>query len=149
MLFFAHQVSDDPMLLADLEIFHSESHWFSAGQAASNEQRQNRSITFAAQAILTQFLRATFSTDRLSASFRSAPKRFAPTTRPIPAASSGLRRPAPAGSCVSRRTMAKRTLMVDSARFFCSSKNGYRRTTVRLKARHGSKQYQPMNPSMA
>jgi hypothetical protein len=78
-------------------------------------------------------LRATFSTDRLSASFRSErPSVFAPITRPIPAASSGLRRPASAASCASRRKAAKRALMVDGARFFCSRKNRYRRTTVRL-----------------
>src|SRR5271167_3989661 len=50
---------------------------------------------------------------------------------------------------VGRLTAAKRTLMVEGARFFCSRKNRYRRTTVRLKARRGSEPYQPMNSSMA
>src|SRR6266853_5527040 len=39
--------------------------------------------------------------------------------------------------------------MVEGARFFCSRKNRYRRTTVRLKAKRGSEQYQTMNSSMA
>src|SRR6267143_1754424 len=77
------------------------------------------------------------------------PKRFAPFTRPIPAANSGLRRPVSAASCASRRTAAKRTLMVEGARFFCSRKYRLRRTTVRLKAKRGSEQYQTMNSSMA
>src|SRR6266849_1257935 len=77
------------------------------------------------------------------------PKRFAPFTRPIPAASSGLSRPESAASNASRRTAAKRTLMVEGAKFFCSRKNRYRRTTIRLKAKRGSEQYQPMNSSMA
>ena len=43
------------MLLADLEIFQSESYQFGASQAASNEQSQNRSITFTSQAISSRF----------------------------------------------------------------------------------------------
>jgi hypothetical protein len=41
------------------------------------------------------------------------PRRFAPLTRRIPAASSGLSRPVSAASKASRRTAAKRTLMVE------------------------------------
>jgi hypothetical protein len=48
---FANQVSDYPVLLADLEIFCSESNQFGPSQAASNEQRQNRPITFASEAV--------------------------------------------------------------------------------------------------
>src|SRR3989442_15732046 len=77
------------------------------------------------------------------------PKRFAPLTRRIPAANSGLRSPVSAASYASRRTAAKRTLMVEGARLFCSRKNRYRRTTVRLKANRGSEQYQPINSSIA
>src|ERR1017187_1403088 len=44
------QLIDYPVLLADLEIFRSESHQFSATQSASDEQRHYRAITFAAQA---------------------------------------------------------------------------------------------------
>src|SRR5437773_1871263 len=73
------------------------------------------------------------------------PKRFAPLTRRIPAANSGLRSPGSAASYASRRTAAKRTLIVEGARLFCSRKNRYRRTTVRLKANRGSEQYQPIN----
>lgn len=43
---FANQVSDQPMLLADLEIFCSESNQFGPSQSASDEQRQNRALTF-------------------------------------------------------------------------------------------------------
>jgi hypothetical protein len=54
-----------------------------------------------------------------------------------------------AASYASRRTTAKRTLIVAGARLFCSRKNRYRRTTVRLKAKRGSEQYQPINSSIA
>ena len=77
------------------------------------------------------------------------PKRFAPLTRPVPAANSGLRRSVSARSCASRLTAAKRTLIVEGARFFCSRKNQCRRTTLRLKAKRGSEQNQAMNSSMA
>jgi hypothetical protein len=46
VLSFTNQVGDHPILLADLEIFHPESHQFGSPQAASNEQCQNPSITF-------------------------------------------------------------------------------------------------------
>jgi hypothetical protein len=52
-------------------------------------------------------------------------------------------------SNASLRTAANRTLIVEGARFFCSRKNRYRRTTVRLNARRGSEQYQPINSSIA
>src|ERR1039457_2533478 len=51
VLSFANQVSDYPVLLADLEIFRSESHQFGPSQSASDEQRQNRPITFASEAV--------------------------------------------------------------------------------------------------
>ena len=52
-------------------------------------------------------------------------------------------------SNASRRTAANRTLIVEGARFFCSRKKRYRSTTVRLNARRGSEQYQPINSSIA
>jgi hypothetical protein len=51
VLFFANQVSDYPMLLANLEIFHPESNQFSPSQAASDEQRQNRPIALASETV--------------------------------------------------------------------------------------------------
>jgi len=63
-------------------------------------------------------------TARRSTSFLHArPKRFAPLTRRMPAASSGLKRPVSEASYASRRTAAKRTLIVEGAKFFCSKKN--------------------------
>jgi hypothetical protein len=47
---FANEVSNDRVLLADLEVFHPESHHLTATQSASDEQRHYRAITFAAQA---------------------------------------------------------------------------------------------------
>src|SRR5260370_26591592 len=55
VLSLANQVGDHPMLLPDLKIFQAESYQFAAPQAASNEQRHNRSITFASQAISSRF----------------------------------------------------------------------------------------------
>jgi len=85
----------------------------------------------------------------LSANCHLTPSRFAPFTRRMPAASSGLRRPVSEASYASRRTAARRTLIVEGARVFCSRKNRYRRTTVRLNDNRGSEQYQPMNSSIA
>jgi hypothetical protein len=51
VLSLSNQVGDHPVLLADLKIFHSESYQFGASQATPNEQGENRSITFASEAI--------------------------------------------------------------------------------------------------
>jgi len=51
VLSFAKQVSDYPMLLANLEIFPPESNQFSPSQAASDEQRQNRPIPLASETV--------------------------------------------------------------------------------------------------
>src|SRR2546425_419228 len=51
VLSFANQVSDYPVLLVDLEIFRSESNQFGPSQSASDEQRENRLITFASEAV--------------------------------------------------------------------------------------------------
>src|SRR6266571_4527200 len=55
VLSLANQVGDHPVLLTDLKIFKSESNQFGASQTASNEQRQNRSITLASQAVSLRF----------------------------------------------------------------------------------------------
>jgi hypothetical protein len=52
---FANRVSNYPVVLADLEVFRSESNQFGPSQAASNEQRQNRPITFASEAVCRWF----------------------------------------------------------------------------------------------
>src|SRR6266852_619374 len=51
MLSFANQVSNHAVLLAELEIFRFEPNQFGPSQAASNEQRQNGTITFASEAV--------------------------------------------------------------------------------------------------
>jgi hypothetical protein len=48
---FADQVGNHRVLLANLEIFRSESNQFCPPQATSDEQRQNRPITFASEAV--------------------------------------------------------------------------------------------------
>ncbi len=55
-----------------------------------------------------------------------APGGFAPFTRWIPAARSGLKRPQSDASLASRRTAARRTLIVDGAGFLCSSEKRFR-----------------------
>jgi hypothetical protein len=52
---FANQVSDYPVFLTDLKIFRSESNQFGPSQAASDEQCQNRPITFASEAVWRWF----------------------------------------------------------------------------------------------
>jgi hypothetical protein len=51
VLSFANQVSNHAVLFADLEVFRSESNQFGPSQAASDEKRQNRPITFASEAV--------------------------------------------------------------------------------------------------
>jgi hypothetical protein len=63
------------------------------------------------------------------------PTLFAPFTRRMPAAKSGLRRPTSAGSYASRRTAASRRLMVDGESRRDSNSSRYRSTTVLLNAR--------------
>jgi hypothetical protein len=48
-----------------------------------------------------------------------------------------------------RTQQARVSRLVEGARLFCSRKNRYRSTTVRLNANRGSQQYQPMNSSIA
>jgi hypothetical protein len=55
VLSLANQIGDHPVLLTDLKIFQSESNQFGASQAAANQQRQNRSITPASQAVSSRF----------------------------------------------------------------------------------------------
>jgi len=50
MLSFANQVGYHAALLADLKVFRSESNKFGPSQSASDEQRQDRPITFASEA---------------------------------------------------------------------------------------------------
>jgi hypothetical protein len=47
---FANQVSNHAALLADLKVFRFESNKFGPSQSASDEQRQDRPITFAPEA---------------------------------------------------------------------------------------------------
>jgi hypothetical protein len=92
------------MPLSDLEIFYSKSYKFGASQAASNEQCQNRSIAFASEAISPGGSSSkVLDCSTVSQLSIRTPNRFAPLTRPIPAASSGLRRPVSAVSWASRR----------------------------------------------
>ena len=51
VLSFANQVSDYPVLFADLEIFRFESNQFGPSQSAPNQQSKNRPVTFASKAV--------------------------------------------------------------------------------------------------
>ena len=77
------------------------------------------------------------------------PSRFAPFTQCIPAARSGLRRPQSDASYASRRTAASLRFIVAGAYRRCSSEMRYQVTTVLLKARRGSEQYQSMKSGIA
>src|SRR5258708_3205975 len=50
VLSFANQVGYHAALLANLKVFRSESNKFGPSQSASDEQRQDRPITFASEA---------------------------------------------------------------------------------------------------
>jgi hypothetical protein len=51
VLSLANKVSNHAVIFADLKISRSESPQFRASQTASNQQRQNRPITFASEAV--------------------------------------------------------------------------------------------------
>ena len=51
MLSFADQIRNDAVLLPDLEIFDFEPDQFGPPQAASNQNRQNRPVTFTPEAL--------------------------------------------------------------------------------------------------
>jgi hypothetical protein len=51
VLSFANQISDHPVFFANLEVFRSDSNQLCLSQSASDEQRQNRPITFASEAV--------------------------------------------------------------------------------------------------
>ena len=71
MLSFADQVSNYAALLADLKVFRFESNKFGPSQSASDEQREDRPITFASEAAVTADHRAGFWIDQRSTSSRS------------------------------------------------------------------------------
>src|SRR6266481_1550306 len=50
VLSFANQVSNHAALLTDLKVFRFESNKFGSSQSASDEQRQDRPITFVSEA---------------------------------------------------------------------------------------------------
>jgi hypothetical protein len=50
VLSLPNQVSNHAALLANLKVFRSESNHFGSSQSTSDEQRQNRPITFASKA---------------------------------------------------------------------------------------------------
>ena len=77
------------------------------------------------------------------------PSFLTPFTRRMPAASSGLSKPASAASYASRRTAASRPLIVPAARPRFSRAIRNRVTTTLLKDSLGSEQYHWMNSSMA
>jgi serine/threonine protein kinase len=93
-----------------------------------------------------QSIRASSAVSRLPS---RTPSLFAPFTRRMPAASSGLSSPESAASYASRRTEASLTFTVPGASSRDSRCILYRVTTVLLKDRRGSEQYQAMNSSIA
>jgi len=72
---------------------------------------------------------------------KRTPSFLSPFTRRMPAANSGLSKPASAASYANRRTAANLTLIVPGAKFRDSKLMRYRSTTVRLNERRGSEQY--------
>src|SRR4030095_15237204 len=78
---------------------------------------------------------------------RRTPSLLAPLTRRIQA-SSGFRSPESAASDAKRRMAASRTLIVPGANERLSRWIRYRVTTVLLKDKRGSEQYQLMNSLM-
>ncbi len=58
MLGLPHQVDNHPMLLADLEILHFETHQFRTSQSAPDEEREDRPVTRPTQIIRLGLARA-------------------------------------------------------------------------------------------
>ena len=59
MLSFADQVGHNPVLLPDLEILRFEPDQLGASQAASNQNRKNRTVTFGSKALRRLLLQQT------------------------------------------------------------------------------------------
>jgi hypothetical protein len=149
MLPFSDQISHDPVLLAKLKIPSLQSHELGTAEATPEQKRNDSPIPLTADALDGEHLQ------QLSRLFDCQPVSD-PSAQPFgtldtsdAGGESELSIPVSAASYARLRTAATRTLIVDGARFFCSRKNRYRSTTVRLKASLGSEQYQPMNSSIA
>jgi hypothetical protein len=82
---FANQVSDYAVLLTDLEIFRFESNQFGPSKATSNEECQNRTITFASRLPDGGSPSKVLDWSTVNQLPILTPRRFAPLTRGIPA----------------------------------------------------------------
>ena len=112
----AHPMGDYPTLFSLLEAFERQSTYLCSSEAASQQDGNDSIISLAADTALVEPGKEALANVPLSASCLSAcPCFFNPLTHRIPAARSGLRSPQSAASYASRRTAAKRRLIVEDA----------------------------------
>ncbi len=106
----------------------SDAEWRSALETISPCIGPNPSLTGSPSAIRLTLTPRTHSSGAISGQPfpNRAPCGFAPFTRWIPAARSGLKRPQSDASLARRRTAARRTLIVDGAGLLCSSEKRFR-----------------------
>ena len=145
----AVQIADHPPVVALLGIRNVQRGDFGAAQTASGEYGNDGSVSFASDRI--QIWRAQKRLDLIGtqpvAKPNSHPLRAFYATdagRQFWAEKAGV-----GGLVASRRTAERRRLILDADNRRDSNSSRYRSTTVLLKARRGSEQYQAANCRMA
>ena len=112
---FADHVGDYPMFFALLEAVDSQPGYFRPSKTTSQENSNHRVVPSAAQTTLVEDGKEGLPCAAVNQLPIRIPCFFTPFTRRIPAARSGLNSPESAASYASRRTAAKRRLIVDDA----------------------------------
>jgi hypothetical protein len=109
----AHDIGDYPMLFSLPEAFERQSSYLCSSQAASQQDGNRSMISFAADTAVVEPGKEALALFRGHQLPIRIPCFFTPLTRRIPGARSGLRSPQSAASYASRRTGAKRRLIVE------------------------------------
>jgi hypothetical protein len=146
---FSDQVDNGPVIFSLLKMIHTEVDEFGSTQSQPSKTASIAWSRFPRTFSISGACRSALACSAVSQFPSRTPTFFAPLTRRIPAANSGLRSPVSAASYARRRTAARRRLIVDGAKWRPSSSNLYRRTTVLLKASLGPEQYHVTKSSIA
>jgi hypothetical protein len=108
------QVSEHPVL-SPLKVVYPDCCEFSSAQPTAEQYRDHRIISLAAESCAVQSMQQCLALTGGEPIADSNPCFLTPFTHRMPAARSGLRRPASEASYASRRTAAKKGLIVEAA----------------------------------
>src|SRR5262245_60871758 len=106
------------MIFTTLKVVESEVSQRPPSKTAAEQDGNNRAVSLAFERFSVHNARASLADNQFPSRI---PSFFAPLTRRIPAASSGLSKPASAASYANRRIAASRTLIVPGAKLRDSS----------------------------